>query len=271
MAETSNGKQSAAAEPAPTGSGITTAKQANDDNSVFICSLTVINDFCEYTSVAFAIDTIRRLHFKGDMDIRYIVAIIVAPLLGSLLGKLLANPLSRWMGKDTFYETRLTLAPIFTIFCGGSFGRHPGPVALTLACMRFIRGFMLGKDFPLSATIFTDQGMGNSLNSIFFMIVSVHTSMLMSDILMDMTASVTEFDTVDIIWRLVLIVTCIPTFFSLFFIKTDVYSNKDPNVLPKTNMSKTLMLTGYIIYALRWGYFVFDRIPRGALFGDDEL
>ena len=269
MVETTNGKQHTTAERV-TGAGITTKPQAAE-TSYLVCSLTVINDFCEYTSVAFAIDTIRRLHFNGDMDIRYIILIIVAPLLGATIGKFLSNPISRIMGKDTFYETRLALAPMFTIFCGGSFGKHPGPIAITLACMRFIRGLMLGKDFPISAAVFTDQGMGNSMNAILFMVLAVHMSIPASDLLMGLSSYLTEFDSIDMAWRLVIISSCVPTFLSLFFIKTDVYKNKDPNSFPKPTMSKTLMLAGYIIYALRWGYFVYERLPRGAFTANAEL
>ena len=270
MAETTNGKQPEPAEPVATGAGITMKPQA-EGTSYLLCSLAVFYDFCEYTSVAFAIDTIRRLHFNGDMDVRYIVFIIVAPLLGVTMGKLLSNPISRIIGKNSFYETRLTLAPILTLFCGGSFGKHPGPVAITLGCIRFLRGFMLGKDFPISASIFTDQGMGNSLNAMVFMVLPVHISVLTNDLLMGLTSFLTDFDTIDIIWRLIIIFTLVPTLFSLFFIKTDVYSNKDPNSLPKSTMSKTLMLVGYVIYAIRWGYFVFERLPHGAFADNGEL
>ena len=270
MAEATNGKKSSTAEPAA-GAGISTKPQAEGTSSYVPCLLTLINDFFEYTSVAFAIDTIRRLHFNGDMDIRYIIFIIVAPLLGSTLGKLLSTPISRMIGKDSFYEVRLTLAPIFTIFSGGSFGKHPGPIAITFGCMRFMRGFMLGKDFPLSASVFTDQGMGNSLNAILFMVLAVHMSVPSSDLLMGLSSYLSDFDSIDMAWRLVIIVNCIPTFLSLFFIKTDVYTNKDPKSYPKSTMSKTLMLAGYFIYALRWGYFVFERLPHGAFEGDAEL
>ncbi|KIK56555.1 hypothetical protein GYMLUDRAFT_204732 [Collybiopsis luxurians FD-317 M1] len=161
---------------------------------------------------------LRRLNSNQDLGIK------VSTLVGTLVGQLIFGWLADHVGRKKTYGLELVLI-IFTTFTQAIAGNGPAVSVIgALILWRFLMGIGVGGDYPISAVIssefanvenrgrlmlavFSSQGWGQLAASI----VAVVVTAAFKD------SMITNPDTVDYAWRILIGVGCIPGVIALYF------------------------------------------------------
>ncbi|KAG6917702.1 hypothetical protein DXG01_001474 [Tephrocybe rancida] len=152
------------------------------------------------------------------------IGVKVAAPVGALFGQLLFGWLADIVGRKRMYGIELMIMIIATFAQAMSGGGHAVGIIGVLVVWRFLMGFGIGGDYPLSAVIssefaptltrgrtmtavFSMQGWGNFFAALVaFIIVSAYKTALLNDP-----------DVVDSMWRILIGLGCVPGVLALYF------------------------------------------------------
>ena len=100
----------------------------------------------------------------GELPIGQNAAVTALALVGTLLGQLFFGFCGDRFGRKKMYGLSLSIMIFASLACGMTFGPTSNPSAVigTLCCFRFILGFGIGGDYPLSATIMSEYSNKNN-------------------------------------------------------------------------------------------------------------
>ncbi|CED85180.1 phosphate transporter [Phaffia rhodozyma] len=156
------------------------------------------------------------------------LGIKVATPCGTLIGQLLFGYLADRVGRKKMYGVELMIIIIATL---GQAIAGSGPSSHVIGVIifwRFIMGLGIGGDYPLSATIssefastkirgrmmtavFAAQGFGNFAAALVsFIVVSAYKKQILND-------STTEYYHIDVCWRLLIGLGCVPGVIALYY------------------------------------------------------
>jgi PHS family inorganic phosphate transporter-like MFS transporter len=164
----------------------------------------------------------QKLNKNQDLGVK------VATPVGTLVGQLLFGWLADILGRKRMYGVELMIMIIATFAQALSGNAHAVNIIGVLVVWRFIMGVGIGGDYPLSAVIssefastrirgrmmtavFAAQGWGNFTAALVALIV---TAAYKSTILKDNPATL---GSVDVIWRLLIGLGCVPGVVALYF------------------------------------------------------
>ncbi|KAJ7599280.1 phosphate transporter [Mycena floridula] len=152
----------------------------------------------------------------------------VAAPVGTLVGQLLFGWLADLVGRKRMYGVELLVIIVATFAQAISGNGHAIHILGVLILWRFLMGIGIGGDYPLSAVIssefastrirgrmmtavFANQGWGNFAAALVaFIITAAYKSTLLS-------SPTPNYDKIDVMWRLLIGLGCIPGVIALYF------------------------------------------------------
>ncbi|PIA46608.1 hypothetical protein AQUCO_01500266v1 [Aquilegia coerulea] len=160
-------------------------------------------------------------HERGVTPPSVICISIVIALLGAVLGQLVFGWLGDKIGRRRVYGLTLMLMVFSSIGCGFSICRSKKCVIGTLCFFRFLLGFGVGGDYPISATIMSEfankRTRGSFIAAVFSMqgigiVVSSLVTIVVCTIFKHASKATSGEtpDEADLAWRLILIFGFVP-------------------------------------------------------------
>ncbi|TFK40044.1 phosphate transporter [Crucibulum laeve] len=165
----------------------------------------------------------------GKLNKNQDLGVKVATPVGTLVGQLLFGWLADIVGRKRMYGVELMIIIVAT-FAQALSGHAPAiHIIGVLVVWRFIMGVGIGGDYPLSAVIssefastrirgrmmtavFASQGWGNFTAALVaFIVVAAYKNTLLHE------PSITQLDSVDFMWRLLIGLGCVPGTIALYF------------------------------------------------------
>lgn len=131
--------------------------------AILIAGMGFFTDAYDLFSIGYLVKLLGRIYYTADdakkpgvLPIRVNAAVIGTALSGTLVGQLFFGWLGDRFGRKKVYGITLALMVIASIGQGLSIHHSPNGVIATLCIFRFILGFGIGGDYPLSATIMSE-------------------------------------------------------------------------------------------------------------------
>ena len=197
--------------------------------AIIITGMGLFTDAYDLFSIPLVMTFIGRLYYDKRVEPdKYVtppmvVSIMAAiALVGTVIGQAVFGRLGDLVGRRRVYGIALMLMVLSSIGCGFSICRTRSCVLVSLGLFRFILGFGVGGDYPLSATIMSEYAnkrtRGSFIAAVFSMqgfgilVASVVTMVVCA--IFDRAANGAPKDPTpkeaDIAWRLILMLGAIP-------------------------------------------------------------
>ncbi|KAL0016741.1 hypothetical protein SO802_003810 [Lithocarpus litseifolius] len=193
--------------------------------AIIITGMGLFTDAYDLFSIPLIMMFIGRIYYEKHAYVtpHVVVSIMVAiALLGTVIGQLVFGRLGDLVGRRRVYGIALMIMALSSIGCGFSICTTRSCVLASLGLFRFILGFGVGGDYPLSATImseyankrtrgsfiaavFSMQGFGILVASVVTMVVCAIFNRAANGAPKDRTPK-----EADIAWRLILMLGAIP-------------------------------------------------------------
>ncbi|KAK4600329.1 hypothetical protein RGQ29_010119 [Quercus rubra] len=193
--------------------------------AIIITGMGLFTDAYDLFSIPLIMLLIGRIYYEKheNRTPHVVVSIMVAiALLGTVIGQLVFGRLGDLVGRRRVYGIALMIMALSSIGCGFSICTTRSCVLVSLGLFRFILGFGVGGDYPLSATIMSEYAnkrtRGSFIAAVFSMqgfgilVASVVTMVVCA--IFDRAANGAPKDPTpkeaDIAWRLILMLGAIP-------------------------------------------------------------
>ena len=193
--------------------------------AIIITGMGLFTDAYDLFSIPLIMLLIGRIYYEKHEYVtpHVVVSIMVAiALLGTVIGQLVFGRLGDLVGRRRVYGIALMIMALSSIGCGFSICTTRSCVLVSLGLFRFILGFGVGGDYPLSATIMSEYAnkktRGSFIAAVFSMqgfgilVASVVTMVVCA--IFDRAANGAPKDPTpkeaDIAWRLILMLGAIP-------------------------------------------------------------
>ena len=193
--------------------------------AIIITGMGLFTDAYDLFSIPLILMFIGRIYYEKHEYVtpHVVVSIMVAiALLGTVIGQLVFGRLGDLVGRRRVYGIALMIMVLSSIGCGFSICTTRSCVLVSLGLFRFILGFGVGGDYPLSATIMSEYAnkktRGSFIAAVFSMqgfgiLVASMVTMFVCAIFDHAAKGAPKDPTpkeADIAWRLILMLGAIP-------------------------------------------------------------
>ncbi|KAK7840946.1 probable inorganic phosphate transporter 1-8 [Quercus suber] len=128
--------------------------------AIIITSMGLFTDAYDLFSIPLIMLFIGRIYYEKHeyRSPHVVVSIMVAiAVLGTIIGQLVFGRLGDLVGRRHVYGITLMIMVLSSIGCGFSICTTRGCVLVSLRLFKFIMGFGVGEDYPLLATIMSEN------------------------------------------------------------------------------------------------------------------